>query len=176
MLLTLGGARSAGLVVNTVVVHRPDDEAIRALALEYRAYPVATRPSASVLSDSLRAGIEVIRGRAPRNDRCAVLICLGDQPRLRLDVIKALVEGWRRSRTAWRPAYRDSPGEPGHPLLIDRSLWGLADELRGDGGFASVLARHAVMVNTIPVGGTNPDVDTVDDLSKLNLTNTLGAT
>lgn len=168
MLLKLGGARAAGLLVHTIVVHRPDDEVVRALAAEYRAYPVATRSSEGELSDSLRTGIEVIANRESSHDATALLICLGDQPLLRLEVIRALIEGWRGSGLqAVRPAYRDSPGEPGHPLLVDRSLWGYAAEMRGESGFGPVLERRGIGVRTISVGGRNPDVDTPDDLGTL---------
>ena len=68
-----------------------------------------------------------------------------------------------------RPSYRDAPDQPGHPLLVDRSLWHLADEMRGDTGFAPLLARYRVNVHTIPVAGTNPDVDTPDDLKRLGV-------
>lgn len=169
MLLKLGGARAAGLLVHTIVVHRPDDDAVRALAAEYRAYPVATRSAEGELSDSLRAGIEVIANREASHDATALLICLADQPLLRLDVVGALVEAWRKGGLpAVRPAYRDSPGEPGHPLLLDRSLWGYAAEMRGESGFGPVLERRGIGVRVISVGGRNPDVDTPDDLNILD--------
>ena len=169
MLVKLGGARAAGLLVNTIVVHRPDDEVIRALAAEYRAYPAAMRSAEGELSDTLRTGIEVLSARERGEARAAVLICMGDQPLLRLDVINALLDGWQSGAVAIRPAYRDSPGEPGHPFLLDRSLWGYATELRGESGFAPVLAARGITVRTIPVGGSNPDVDTPEDLQALDL-------
>lgn len=166
--MKLGGARAAGLLVNTIVVHRPDDDAVRALAAQYRAYPVALRSAEGELSDTLRTGIEVLSERERREEEAAVLICLGDQPLLRLDVMKALLDAWKSGAVAIRPAYRDSPDEPGHPLLLDRSLWGYATELRGESGFAPVLAARGITVRTIPVGGSNPDVDTPEDLAALD--------
>ena len=168
MLETLGGARAAGVVAGTIVVHRPEDEAIRMLADEYLAHPVEARVTDGDLAWSLRAGIDAITGRGFEREEEAILICLGDQPLLRLDVIRALVESWSRSGTrAVRPSYRDAPGEPGHPLLLDRSLWSLAVELRGETGFAPVLQSNGVMVRTISVAGRNPDVDTPEDLKAL---------
>jgi len=176
VLVKLGGARAAGLIVNTIVVHRPDDEAIRSLAAEYRAYPVATRDPDGELSHSLRTGIEAIGNRNSAHDQSAIVICLGDQPLLRLDVIRTLVDAWSRGgggaggggAMAVRPSYRDSPGEPGHPLLLDRSLWYLAAEMRGESGFAPVLANRGINVRSIVVGGKNPDIDTPEDLSALD--------
>lgn len=169
VLVRLMGARAAGLLTGVMVVHRPDDEAVRSLVTEYRAYPLATRNSDGELSDTLRTGIEYLQGRAAGHDQAAALICLGDQPMLRLDVIKALVDTWSRGGgTAIRPSYRESPGEPGHPLLVDRSLWHLANEMRGESGFAPVLARGRITERVVSVAGRNPDVDTADDLAALD--------
>ena len=150
------------------MVHRPEDEAVRELAAEYRCHPIATRVSDGDLSWSLRTGIEALVGRGSPRENEAVLICLADQPLLRLDVIRALVESWSRSGLkAVRPDYRESPGEPGHPLLVDRSLWSLASEMRGESGFGPVLEARGIRVQTISVAGRNPDVDTPEDLKAL---------
>ncbi len=169
MLLKLGGARAAGLIGLTVVVHRPADDAIRTLAAEYRAHAEPLRVNDGELSWTLRTGIEYLTSRGSTDTRQALLVCLGDQPMLRVDVIRALVEAWSKGGAlAARPSYRDAPGEPGHPLLVDRSLWHLAVEMRGESGLGPVLTRHAVNVRTISVGGSNPDVDTPDDLKRLD--------
>lgn len=168
MLVTLGAGRAAGLLLDTIVVHRPDDEAVRSLAIDYHSYPVATRGSGGELSDSLRAGIEMIRGREAGMEPTALLICLGDQPLIRLEVIRTLIEAWRGGGApAVRPSYRDAPGEPGHPLLLDWSLWQFASEMRGESGLAPVLERRGITIRTISVGGLNPDVDTPEDLNAL---------
>jgi molybdenum cofactor cytidylyltransferase len=168
VLHTLRGARAAGLVLDITVVHAPDDEPIRGLAIEYDAYPLETR-GAGDLSDSLRTGIDAFRLRESRTESAALLICLGDQPQLRLDVIQALVLTWRSGGAkVVRPSYRDSPGSPGHPLLVDRSFWDLADEMRGDTGLAAVLDSRGAAVQVIPVGGGNPGVDTPEDLEMLD--------
>jgi molybdenum cofactor cytidylyltransferase len=169
VLLKLGGARAAGLIGPTVVIHRPEDDAVRALAGEYRCHAEAMRVNDGDLSMTLRTGIDSVKGRGSADSQQAILICLGDQPMLRLDVIKAMVETWARiGAVAVRPAYRDAPDQPGHPLLLDKSLWHLADEMRGDSGFAPVLAAHRINVRIIPVAGSNPDVDTPDDLKLLD--------
>jgi CTP:molybdopterin cytidylyltransferase MocA len=169
VLLKLGSARAAGLIAGTVVVHREEDEAVRTLATEYRCMPVAiTRPDPE-LSVSLRTGLDALTGRGSRFDREAALICLGDQPLLRYDVIRALVETWDRNATPIvRPSYRDEPGKPGHPMLIDRSLWPLASELRGDSGFGTLFEVRRMAVRMVSVAGSNPDVDTPADLQALD--------
>lgn len=176
VLLKLSGARAAGLLVGIVVVHRPDDDAVRELALQYRGYPVAVRDPMGELSLTIRTGIEAIEQRGPARQREAVLICHGDQPLLRLDVIQALADAWAHGGAiAARPAYRDTPGEPGLPMLVDRGLWKLAGEMRGESGFAPVLESHRIAVRTIQVGGSNPDVDTPEDLARLEDTSTAAA-
>lgn len=168
VLLKLGGARAAGLVNQTVVVHCPGDEAIRTLAAEYRAHAEPTRVKDGELSWTLRTGIEYIKSLDSTDPKQALLVCLGDQPMLRLDVIQALVDAWKHGGAmAARPSYRETPGEPGLPLLVDRSLWHLGSEMRGETGFNPLLTRHRVNVRTIIVGGSNPDVDTPEDLKRL---------
>ncbi|MGH7559386.1 MAG: nucleotidyltransferase family protein [Gemmatimonadales bacterium] len=168
VLLKLGGARAAGLVAGTVVVYRDGDDAVRDLAATYRASAVAVPPGGE-LSLSVRAGLDSLAAHSSGHDREAALVCLADQPLLRLDVIRALVETWSRSPVAAvRPSYRDDPGRPGHPLLLDRSLWPLAAELRGDAGFGALLEARRTPVRTVSVAGANPDVDTPEDLRALD--------
>jgi CTP:molybdopterin cytidylyltransferase MocA len=150
------------------VVHRPSDEATRLLALDYRCRPLAARHEHGELSYTLRYGIEMIAARGPAQEKDAILICLADQPMLRLDVIRSLIDAWKAGgASVVRPSYREAPGEPGHPLLIDRSLWVHAAEMRGESGFAPVIESRRILVKTISVAGRNPDVDTAADLEAL---------
>ena len=166
VLATLSGARVAGLLARTFVVHRPGDDAVPALAAEYLAWPIGLRGDGS-LSDSLRTGVAEIRALDSGREPSALLVCLGDQPLLRLDVIRALLHAWKAGASAVRPSYRGNPGTPGHPILLDRRVWGLAAELNGETGFAPVLHRHGIPIHTISVGGHNPDIDTPADLQAL---------
>lgn len=169
VLLKLGGARAAGMIAMSVVVHRPGDDAIREMASEYRCHAETMRDPEGDLSMSLRTGLEYLTRRGSSDPQQAALVCLGDQPMIRIDVIKAMIDAWARSGVAAvRPSYRETPDQPGHPLLLDKSLWHLAVEMRGDSGFNPVLARHAVNVRTISVAGRNPDVDTREDLKSLD--------
>jgi molybdenum cofactor cytidylyltransferase len=169
VLLKLGGARAAGLIGPTIVVHRLGDERIRTLAAEYRCHAEEMRVADGDLSMSIRTGIESVKKRGSADPQQAILVCLADQPAIRLDVIKAVVEAWARGGApVVRPTYRDAPDQPGHPLLVDRSLWHLAEEMKGEKGFGTVLARYRLNVHLISVAGSNPDVDTPDDLKLLD--------
>lgn len=174
VLTTLSGARIAGLLTRTIVVHRPGDDAIASLAAGYLAWPVPLRGAGDGLADSLRTGVAEIRSLDSGRDAAALLICLGDQPLLRLEVLRALADSWRTGIRAARPSYRGDPGIPGHPLLLDRSLWYLAAELAGEAGFGPALDRHRIAVHTILVGGHNPDVDTRADLLALEAPESTG--
>lgn len=167
VLLQLSGARAAGLIKGTLVVHRPEDDAVRNLVVAYHQRPLALRSSHADLSDTLRAGVADIATRRTPDGPDAILICLGDQPQLRLDVIEALISSWRAGARAVRPSYREEPGRLGHPMLLDQELWPLAAEMRGDTGFTPVIQRRGIAVKTIAVAGSNPDIDTADDLRAL---------
>jgi len=52
-------------------------------------------------------------------------------------------------------------------LLVDQSLWRLANELTGDAGFALVFSARQIPIVTIEAPGLNPDVDTPNDLTNL---------
>lgn len=173
VLATLASARLAGLIDRTFIVHRPEDRAIADLAAKYLAWPIETRGDGD-LSDSLRTGVTEIRSLDSGRHRSGILICLGDQPLLRLEVIRSLALEWKGGLRAIRPTYRGDPGTPGHPLLLDSSLWPLAAELSGESGFGPLLAIHGVPVHLVSVGGHNPDIDTPADLERLETANASG--
>ena len=97
----------------------------------------------------------------------AAVILPGDQPRVRADVIEQLVAAADRlpGTPFVVPRYHEDAAP--NPILARRSIWRLADELAGDRGFGPVLAAHPELVGEVPVDGTNPDVDTVADLARL---------
>jgi molybdenum cofactor cytidylyltransferase len=116
---------------------------------------------ANGLSSSLRLGLGALHAGA-------ALVLLADQPLVRLDVVAVLVAAWHeRLGLLIRPRYARSPDEPGHPVLLDRSLWPLADRLEGDAGIGRLLDPGAPGAAFIDVPGSNPDVDTPADLHLL---------
>ncbi|HEU4648004.1 MAG TPA: nucleotidyltransferase family protein [Gemmatimonadales bacterium] len=125
---------------------------------------------AAGLSSSLRLGIARLERTAPPDRPRAAVIFLGDQPLVRPDVVAKLTAAWHGERlAAVRPRYAETPNEPGHPLLIDGSLWILARSLVHDAGFGPALSAHGVAVTSVDVPGRNPDVDTPADLGNLPL-------
>jgi CTP:molybdopterin cytidylyltransferase MocA len=116
------------------------------------------------LATSLRRGLAALAEfTAPPAD--GAVIVLADQPGLRAEVIARLVDAWRRTGRSTRPRYLAAPAEPGHPVLLDRAVWHLAERLVGDTGLGDLLRGEAVA--SIDVAGANPDVDTPADLQQL---------
>jgi CTP:molybdopterin cytidylyltransferase MocA len=166
-LVALNRGQTAGLVGGMVVVVRADDEELRrTLPPGLETVSLPSGPSSS-LSQSLKAGLAALAAR-PGPSVPAALICLADQPALRVDVIAALVTAWRATGSSvLRPRYVESPDEPGHPLLLDRSVWSLADDATGDSGLGPLLKDRPDLVRLVEVAGGNPDVDTPADLARL---------
>jgi nicotine blue oxidoreductase len=80
------------------------------------------------MSASLRCGL-----RALPDTSAAVLVLLGDQPRVTPEVVRAVLAAGAPARAAYA-------GVPGHPVLLDAALAAGAGTLRGDAGFRDRLA------------------------------------
>ncbi len=119
------------------------------------------------LSSSLRLGLAAIAAlEGVLVD--AVVIALGDQPRIDPMVVRRLLEAARTSdRPVIVPTYKgdDSP----NPVLLVRAAFALVDQASGDRGLGPVLLSQPELVLVVPVEGTNPDVDTPTDLARLRL-------
>lgn len=113
------------------------------------------------LSSSLRAGIRIL----PRAAEAAV-VCLGDQPGLDPDVIRAVMAHWRKTQMPIVCArYR---GDRGHPVLLARSVFHEVEAITGDVGARALMARDPSRVAFVDVDSPVPrDVDTPDDLASL---------
>ena len=113
------------------------------------------------LASSLQIGLEAA-AEDPTVD--GVLVVLGDQPRLRREVIEAVAAAAAATdRPIVRPRYAGD-GAP-NPVLLRRAAWSLAAGLEGDRGLAPLLAAHPELVHEVAVAGSIPDVDTPADLT-----------
>jgi molybdenum cofactor cytidylyltransferase len=113
------------------------------------------------LSSSLRVGLE---NSSPASE--AALILLGDQPLVRVDVMERLLAVLASAaRPIVLPRYRSGDGP--NPLLIHRSAWSLAREAQSDRGLGPVVRRHPELVVEVGVEGSNPDVDTPEELEAI---------
>lgn len=166
----LDAVRAAGIGRLVLVLGR-DALAVRAglLAVDARALDeVSVAVNAAPergLATSVRFGMAVASaGPAP----AGILVLLGDQPRVRADVIAALLDGTVSALSgtlAIVPQYADDGAL--NPVLLLPASWTLVAELDGDRGLGALLAARPERVVRVPVAGANPDVDTVADLAAL---------
>lgn len=117
------------------------------------------------ISSSVSLGLAAAAHRAPAAK--AALIVLGDQPRLATDVMRAIISAATDTgpKAFVVPSY---PGaDRGNPVLVRRDAWPLAATLRGDHGFAPLIAARPELVASVATDAMNPDVDTPADLAAL---------
>lgn len=145
-----------------VVVGDQARDVVAALALPGRARVAVNADFALGLASSLRCGL-----RAAGDNAVAAAILLGDEPEVASATIDAVIDAWRQSDAPIaRATYTDAGGSvtPGHPVVIDRSLWPLVDELRGDEGLRAIIRAYPEWVLDVEVPHDPPrDIDTPDD-------------
>jgi CTP:molybdopterin cytidylyltransferase MocA/SAM-dependent methyltransferase len=116
------------------------------------------------LSSSLQVGWHAAKAADPPPD--AVLVVLGDQPLLRPDVIRALVEA---PLDATRPivAPRYAATEARNPVRIEPAGGRLVEAATGDRGLGPLLEAAPSIVRWLDVEGDNPDIDERSELARL---------
>ena len=154
-------AVAAGIDDVRVVLGCDAEEIAAEISLPVGAEVVVNSRYAEGQSGSLRAGLAA----APEGSRAAVIL-LGDQPEVRPEAIRAVVNWhWVHGSPVVRAAYR---GRPAHPVLLARSAWAGVEVLRGDVGARELVATHLGVADLAEVGGDPPeDVDTPADYERL---------
>jgi molybdenum cofactor cytidylyltransferase len=139
-----------------VVVLGHDADRVRSSIAFGDAEPVVAQDWAEGQAASLRQGVAVAGDEAE-----AVVVTLGDQPYITPQVIAMVLDARRRFTPAVRATYG---GAPGHPVLIERDLFGDVMQLAGDVGARDLLA--SVPVREVEAGHlcSAHDVDRVEDL------------
>jgi molybdenum cofactor cytidylyltransferase len=122
------------------------------------------------LASSLQVGFHALASLPGEFD--GALVVLGDQPRLRPEVMRMLAETARRANEGCRgpllvPRYEGEPG-PRNPVLLLRAAWDWVEDLSGDRGLAMLIDSRPDLVLEVPVPGTMPDVDEPADLERLS--------
>lgn len=121
-------------------------------------------PDPDTLSSSLQVGLAAAGDIDPPVKAAVVL--LGDQPRVRPEVIHGLIYAARVSEEpVVVPDY--TAGGGANPVVIRREAFDLADEASGDRGLAPLLEGREELVFRVPFVGSNPDIDTPADLEAL---------
>lgn len=115
---------------------------------------VVAQAWADGISASLRTGVAALA------EADAVVLTLGDQPRVSSEAIEAVL-------AAGAPARAVYDGAPGHPVLISRDLFPEVAQLTGDQGARDLLAARGVTEVDLTALGGSQDVDTPADLESL---------
>jgi CTP:molybdopterin cytidylyltransferase MocA len=113
------------------------------------------------LAASLRAGVAAARSAGAT----AVLITLGDQPRVGADAIARVLAGRGGESKAVRASYA---GKPGHPTVLEDDLFDTALALRGDEGARGVFRADFTRLVPCDDVAVPTDVDVVADLTALS--------
>lgn len=135
------------IVVSRVPLVLPDDARIRPVIVE-----------SDALSQSLQAGL------LEAADCDAAFIFLGDMPLIPHGMAARIAGALGGAIAAWP----EHAGRPGHPLLLARRGFELADGLSGDEGLGRILRSRADVVR-LPVEdpGVLLDADTPEALRNL---------
>lgn len=153
----------APLVEDLIVVTGPDDGGLRAALAGLRVrFATNPRPHEGQGS-SIAAGIAALKPWTR-----AVLVALGDQPRVPDDVVPALLEAWRRSaKPIVAPVYA---GTQGTPVLFAGEVFAELGRLTGDAGARGVVQAQPERVELVSFERPMPpDVDTPEDYARLHV-------
>jgi CTP:molybdopterin cytidylyltransferase MocA len=103
-------------------------------------------------------------GLAELSDSEAVVVTLGDQPRISPDAIRRVIAARGGGAAAVRATYGSAPG---HPVLLERELFARLRDVSGDHGARNLLM--SVHTRDVPCDdlGNGTDVDTPAELDAL---------
>jgi molybdenum cofactor cytidylyltransferase len=143
-----------------VVVPPPHDAMTRVLAGLPLRLVVNPAPDQGMAS-SIACGVDAL---GP--DVRAVLIGLGDEPRLGAHVVDGVIARYQAGGASIvAPRFR---GVPGHPVLFDRTVFAELRALTGDVGARAVVERDAARVAILELDEPRAvDVDMPADLERL---------
>ena len=150
-------AMTASPVGRVVVVLGSGSEEILAEIDLHGAMPVVCERWEEGQSASLACGL------AELADCEAVVVTLGDQPRVSADAIRRVIAA-RNGAAAVRATYEDVPG---HPVLLERELFERLRDVTGDHGARNLLV--SMQTREVPCEdlGGGEDVDTPAQLDAL---------
>jgi CTP:molybdopterin cytidylyltransferase MocA/SAM-dependent methyltransferase len=158
---TLDTLAAAGLDDPVVVL--PPDSGLDAVIAWGRASRVVNPQPQRGLASSLQLGWAAALASDPSPD--AMLVALGDQPRLDPAVISALInEPPDGSRPVLAPRYARSGARNPVRIEVGPAATALIHAATGDRGLGPLLDHHPELVRWLDVPGDNPDVDARGDL------------
>lgn len=112
------------------------------------------------LASSLRAGVAQLPGSTE-----AVLVMLADQVGVTTQDLRRLISVWRQQPDHVVAA--SYAGQTGVPAIFPAHCFAAIQELRGDVGARPLLRRLSDRVVRVPMAGAALDIDTPEDLRRL---------
>jgi CTP:molybdopterin cytidylyltransferase MocA len=151
-------AATPGLTRVAVALGAHADAILAAVDL-HGAEPVTVADWAKGQAASLRTGVAAL---AAETD--AIVVALGDQPRVGPETIARVIDAWDGAAPAVRATFA---GRPGHPVLLARTLYPEVARLGGDVGARQLLDRRGV-IEVVCDEAAVLDVDTPAQLAALS--------
>lgn len=142
-----------------IAVVAPNDALAKSLALNAGFTPVPNPARATGMGGSIACGVQALS-----NEVDAVLIALGDMPRVAHSSLEAVLAAFSTRDQIVVPC---CDGRRGHPVLFGVHHFSALRALDGDTGAREILKQHAALVREVPVNdpGVLLDVDTPQDLA-----------
>jgi molybdenum cofactor cytidylyltransferase len=108
-------------------------------------------------------GHSIVAGVSATGDADGWLILPADMPLVQPTTILAVAQGLER----YPVCYAQYRGIQGHPVGFGTELYSELMALQGDEGARRIVARYAAQPITVDDPGVHIDVDTVEDLARL---------
>jgi molybdenum cofactor cytidylyltransferase len=152
----------APVVDRLVIVVGSDADLVRRALHDVAAIVVENTDWRQGIASSIRRGIAELP-----SDAQAVIVALGDEPRVDPESVRRVVARWKEMHSPIVSVrYR---GVRGHPVLFDRRVFAELSVLDGDAGARAIIDRRAADIAYVDVDADRPvDIDTTDDLMRMS--------
>lgn len=154
-------------VAATLVVVRPDDEALRAAAAACGAIVVQPETPPAEMRQSVEYALGEIERRFAPDSRDGWLLAPADHPLLDRVVLESIITAWRAAPE--KIAVPVHQGRRGHPTIFPYRMAAEVFRLPADQGLNRLLQIHAADVAQIetPSPAVLTDLDTPEDYARL---------
>lgn len=129
---------------------------------------LAHSPASTVINREWEEGIasSIRRGMAAIPPSCeAVLVLLGDQVGVAADDLRRLANAWKGEPSVIAASVYDQ--RLGVPAIFPHPFFGELAALRGDEGARKIIERNEYRVTRVPMQNAAMDLDTPEDLLRL---------
>jgi molybdenum cofactor cytidylyltransferase len=114
------------------------------------------------MGSSLKLGLTTVENRFKPDQ---LLVLLSDQPFINSDLIKNLIVAREKNDTPIVASYYNNA--PGVPVIFDRSIFKMVQNMSDKEGAKKILLAHPEMVSLVKFDAGKIDIDTPEDLIAL---------